>query len=157
MSHPDRVGDVDLAAVRETCRDDVLRDVARRVGGRAVDLGRILPGEGAPTVPCGAAVGVDDDLAPRQSRVAHRSAEDELARRVDIDEVALVQPLLAVEVGRQDRTEHTLDQVGLDQRLGVATLRVLGRDENALDLDRLLAAVLVDLVANGHLRLPVGP
>ena len=33
---------------------------------------------------------------------------------------------------------------------------MLRRDEDALDLDRPLRAVLVDLVANGHLRLAVG-
>ena len=33
---------------------------------------------------------------------------------------------------------------------------MLRRDEHALDLDRPLAAVLVDLVADRHLRLPVG-
>ena len=34
---------------------------------------------------------------------------------------------------------------------------MLRRDEHALDLDRPLAAVLVDLVADRHLRLAVGP
>jgi hypothetical protein len=34
---------------------------------------------------------------------------------------------------------------------------VLRRDEDALDLDRPLVAVLVDLVANSHLRLSIGP
>ena len=34
---------------------------------------------------------------------------------------------------------------------------MLGRDEHALDLDRPLVAVLVDLVAHRHLRLAVGP
>ena len=50
-----------------------------------------------------------------------------------------------------------LDQVGLDQRLGVDAVAVLRRDEDALDLDRALVAVLVDLVADRHLRLAVGP
>ena len=34
---------------------------------------------------------------------------------------------------------------------------MLGRDQDALDLDRALVAVLVDLVAHRHLRLAVGP
>jgi hypothetical protein len=108
-------------------------------------------------VPCGAAVGVDDDLPPGQAGVAHRPADHELAGRVDIDEVALLEPPLVVEVVRQDRPENAVDQVGLDQRLGVAAVGVLRRDEDALDLDRDLTAVLVDLVADGHLRLAVGP
>ena len=53
--------------------------------------------------------------------------------------------------------EDVLDQVGLDQRLGVEPVAVLRRDEDALDLDRALAAVLVDLVADRDLRLAVRP
>ena len=50
-----------------------------------------------------------------------------------------------------------LDQVGLEQRLDVEAVAVLRRHEDALDLDGPLMAVLVRLVAHGHLRLPVGP
>ena len=50
-----------------------------------------------------------------------------------------------------------LDQVGLEQRVAVEPVAVLRRDENALDLDRPLASVLVELVADGDLGLPVGP
>src|SRR5213080_4463143 len=46
-SDPDRVGDVHLAAIREPRRDDVLRDVPRRVGRGTVDLRRILARERA--------------------------------------------------------------------------------------------------------------
>src|SRR5204862_3976710 len=51
----DRVGDVHLAAVRETRRDDVLRDVAGGIRGRAVNLRRIFAGERAAAVTRGAA------------------------------------------------------------------------------------------------------
>ena len=87
MRDADRVGDLDLAAVGEARGDDVLRHVARRVRGRAVDLRRILARERAAAVRRGAAVGVDDDLAPGQAGVAHRAADHELAGRVDVDEV----------------------------------------------------------------------
>ncbi len=52
--HADRIGDADrvgqlhFAAVRESARDDVLRDVARHVSRRAIDLRRILAAENAP-------------------------------------------------------------------------------------------------------------
>ena len=153
----DRVGDLDLAAVGEPGRDHVLRDVARGVRRRAVDLRRVLARERAAAVRRRAAVGVDDDLPAGQARVAHRPADHELAGRVDVDEVLLLEPLLVVERVRQDRVQDVLDQVRLDQRLGVEPVAVLRRDEDALDLDRPLAAVLVDLVANRHLRLPVRP
>ena len=103
-----------------------------------------------------AAVGVDHDLPSRQAGVAHRAADDELARRVDVDETGLPQALLVVEVRGQDGAENVVDQVGLDLLLGVDPFAVLRRDEHALDLDRSLAAVLVDLVADRDLRLPVG-
>ena len=151
----DRVGDLHLAAVGEACGDDVLRHVARRVGGRAVDLGRVLPGERAAAVAGRAAVRVDDDLAPGEAGVAHRPAGDELPRRVDEDEVALLEAPLVVELARKDRVEDVLDHVGLDERVRVEAVAVLGRDEDALDLDRPLGPVLVDLVADGHLRLAV--
>ena len=81
----DRVGDLHLAAVGEPGGDDVLRHVARRVGGRAVDLRRILARERAAAVAGRAAVGVDDDLAAGEAGVAHRAADHELAGRVDVE------------------------------------------------------------------------
>ena len=57
----------------------------------------------------------------------------------------------------QDRVDDVLDQVGLDRRLDVDALAVLGRDQHALDLDRRPVAVLVELVAHRDLRLAVGP
>ena len=53
--------------------------------------------------------------------------------------------------------QDVLDQVRLDQRLRVEAVAMLRGDEDALDLDRPLVPVLVDVVADGHLRLPVGP
>ena len=87
MRDADRVGDLDLAAVGEAGGDDVLGDVARGVGGRAVDLRRVLAAERAAAVAGHAAVGVDDDLAAGQAGVADRAADDEAAGRVD-EEVA---------------------------------------------------------------------
>ena len=116
----DRVGDLDLAAVREPGRDDVLGDVARGVGGRAVDLRGVLAGERAAAVAGRAAVGVDDDLAAGEPGVAHRAADLELAGRVD--EQVLAQLALGVElavVGVQHRLDDVLPEVGLDQRLAV--------------------------------------
>ena len=156
MRDADRVRDVHLAAVGEPGRDDVLRDIAGGVRGRAVDLRRILAREGAAAVARSAAVRVDDDLASRQARVAHRPADHELAGRVHVDEVAvLVEALLVVDARVEHRVEDLLDHVLLD-RLGVDGLGVLRRDEDALDLDRRLPPVLVELVADRDLRLAVG-
>ncbi len=58
-------------------------------------------------------------------------------------------------VAVEDRLDDVLEQVRLDQGLRVEAVAVLGRDEDALDLDGALDPVLVDLVAHGDLRLPV--
>ena len=68
MRDADRVRDLHLAALGEPGRDDVLRDVARGVGRRTVDLGRVLAGEGAAAVAGHPAVRVGDDLAAGQAR-----------------------------------------------------------------------------------------
>ena len=57
----------------------------------------------------------------------------------------------------EDRLDDVLEEVRLHERLDVEAVAMLRRDEDALDLDGPLDAVLVDLVADGHLRLAVGP
>ena len=143
----DRVGDLHLAAVGQAGGHDVLGHVAGRVGGRAVDLARVLAGERAAAVAGHAAVGVDDDLAAGEARVADGAADHEAAGRVD--EEVLAQLPGVVELLRQDRLDDVLPEVVRDQRLGA--LLVLRGDQQLLDLDRPAVAV-----AHGHLRLAVG-
>ena len=96
-------------------------------------------------------------LRPVRPGIAHRAADHELPRRVAVDEVAIVlEAPRVVEILREDRLDHVLDQIRLEQRVAVEAVAMLGGDEHALDLDRPLAAVLVELVADRHLRLPVG-
>ena len=113
MRDADRVRDLELAAVGEARRHEVLRHPARRVGRGTVDFGRILAREGPAAVGCGAAVRVHDDLAPGEPGVAHRAADHELPGRVAVDEVAVLEPPLVVQILREDRLDHMLDQVGL--------------------------------------------
>ena len=83
LRHADRVGHLDLAFAGQAGGHDVLGDIARGIGGRAVDLGGILAGKRAAAVRRSAAVGVDDDLAPGQAAVALGAADDECAGGVD--------------------------------------------------------------------------
>src|SRR5207247_9422350 len=78
----DDVRDLHLEAIGESRVHDVLRDVARGIRGGAVDLRRVLAAERAATVPCVAAVAVDDDLAAGEAGVAHRPAARKGARAV---------------------------------------------------------------------------
>ena len=93
-----------------------------------------------------AAVGVDDDLAPRQPGVAVRPADHELAGRVDVPDRGVGQPALG---------QHLAD-VGLAHRPHRARVHVLvemlGREHQARDLDRLAAGI-----AQRQLRLGVRP
>src|SRR5690606_438599 len=133
--HANGVGDLDLAAIGQAGGDDVLRHVAPGVGGRAVDLGRVLAGEGAAAVTGHTAVGVDDDLASGQAAVAHRAADDELAGGIDVELGVLVQ-----QFGRDhvldDQLHHRFAQVGVLD-LGI----VLGGQHDGVDTHHLAAFV----------------
>ena len=80
----DGVRQLHFAPPSQLGRDDVLRDPARRVARRAIDLRRILAAERAAAVTTHAAVRVDDDLAAGEPGIALRTADDESARRVDV-------------------------------------------------------------------------
>ncbi len=81
----DRVADLDGAAIGQSGRHDVLRQIAAGIGGGAVHLGRVLAAERAAAMRGGTAIGIDDDLASGQSAVAVRAADDELAGRVHME------------------------------------------------------------------------
>merc|ERR1719421_192517 len=85
LGDADRVGQLHERALREAALHNGLGHLPADVRRRAVDLGRVLAGERTATVRTPAAVGVDDDLAAREARVALRPADGELARRVDVE------------------------------------------------------------------------
>src|SRR6516164_2099549 len=145
LGDPDGVGHLYLATLGEAGGDDVLGDVARGIGRRAVDLGGILAREGAAAVAGVAAVGIDDDLAPGEPAVANGPADHEAAGRVDVVAGALIEPL-----GGQDGLEDFLHD-RLAQHLGGDLRAVLRGKHHGLDADRLLV-----LVAQRHLALGVG-
>ena len=145
LGHADGIGDLDLAALGQARRDDVLGHVAASVGGAAVDLGRILAGERATTMTRHATVGIDDDLATGQSAVAHRPADDEVAGRVDVILGGLGQPFGG---------DHFLDDLALDHlaQLVLIDVRiVLGGEHHGVDGTGLALRV----VAEGQLTLGV--
>src|SRR3954454_418827 len=89
MRGADRIGDLQLAPLRQPGRNDVLRDVARHVRRRSVDLRRVLARERAPAVRRHATVRVDDDLAAGEAGVRLRTADLEAAGGVDEDTDAI--------------------------------------------------------------------
>ena len=107
IGHADRVRQLHFAAIGQSAGDDVLGDVARHVGSRAIDLGRIFSAERAAAVTSHAAVGVDDDLASGESGVAHRSADDKASRGIDV-----ILRVFVEQMRRDDGLNHVLQNSG---------------------------------------------
>src|SRR5262245_19555989 len=84
LRHADGVAHLQRAAVGEPRRHHVLGEIARGIGRRAVDLGRILAREGAAAMRSCPAIGVDDDLAPGEPRVAVMAANDETSGGIHV-------------------------------------------------------------------------
>ena len=62
-----------------------------------------------------------------------------LPRRVHVQEVLRAEPRRVddvAEVGVQDRLDHVLEEIRLQERLDVEAVAMLRRDQEALDLDR---------------------
>src|SRR5690606_8133900 len=135
LRDPDCVRHLDLAAVGQFRRDDVLRHVPARIGSRTIDFRGVLARERSAAVARGSTVGIDDDLAPGQAAVAHRSADLETPGGVDVKLGLLADPL-----GGQYRLDDLFhDAVGKVRR---ADLRmVLGRQDDSVDRYRLVVFV----------------
>src|SRR5579862_4851894 len=142
----DRVGKLYERLVSQSGRDHVLGDVSRHVAGRSIDLRRILARERAAAVRGRAAVGVDDDLAAGDAGIAMWTANDEAARRIDVDLRVLVHHR-----GWDDLVDQALRQI-LRDLLVADRLAVLRRDDDGVDAHRFVAVVL-----DGDLGFAVGP
>src|SRR3546814_10920390 len=100
-----------------------LGQIAGDVSGRTVDLGRVLPRKRAAAMGGSAAIGIDDDLAAGQARVAVRSADLEQSGRVDEDRLVAGQPALGQDIG--EHALHIIAQAGLT-RVVAHRRRMLG-------------------------------
>jgi len=88
LSDTDGVGELDEGPAGELAVHKRLGDPACEIGGRAVDFTVVLTREGTAAVRAPAAVGVDNDLAARQTGIALWTADDEEARRLDLSSSA---------------------------------------------------------------------
>src|SRR3569832_1948855 len=82
LGNADRVGKLYRATVAKTGRDNVLRQIARRIRGQAIDLGRIFAVERPTVMRSRAAVSVDDNLAAGETAVSVGTAVHKGPRRV---------------------------------------------------------------------------
>src|SRR5512144_2722350 len=95
-------GELNLGVSRESGGDDVLRDPTSHVRCGAVDLRRILARKRTAAVTAPAAIGVDDDFATGQTRIALWTTHDKTPRRIDQVFSVLVQ---------HPRRDHLLDDI----------------------------------------------
>merc|ERR1719359_2815829 len=85
LRNADRVRELHERALAEAALHHRLGHLPADVRRRAIDLRRVLAGERAAAVRTPPTVRVDDDLAPGEPSVTLRAADDELARRVDVE------------------------------------------------------------------------
>ena len=84
LGDANRVRELNECALTKSCLNNRLRHPTARVCGGAVNLRGVLTREGATTVRTPAAIGIDDDLATGKAGVSLRTANDELARGIDV-------------------------------------------------------------------------
>src|SRR5262249_55754168 len=126
----DGIGYLNLEALGQARRDDVLGDVAGGIGGAAVHFRRIFARESATAMTRHATVGVQDDLAARQASVTHWPTHDEAPGGVDEIFRAGIQ-----QVRRDDGLDDVLDHFAANL-LVLGGLVVLRRDDDRIDAHR---------------------
>mmetsp|Transcript_18826 Transcript_18826/g.56867 ORF Transcript_18826/g.56867 Transcript_18826/m.56867 type:complete len:327 (+) Transcript_18826:548-1528(+) len=185
LGDADGVGELHARALGKASLHDGLGHPAASIGGRAVDLGRILARESAATMGAPAAVGVNDDLAAGEASVTLRAANDELARRVNVEVARLTivdgeSGIAVLQLDGVERSDNNLfvdqlvhllhgrgkhlrasvlaTEVGarlLDGALSLKGFGVLRRDDNGVDAEGLDRAISVLLVLDGDLGLAI--
>ena len=101
----DGISELDFASIRQAGCDDILGDPAAHVSCAAIYLRRVFSGKRSAAVPSHSAVAITDNLAPGDSSIAFRAADDEPASRVNQIGCFVVDPF---------RWHHFFDQE-LDQ------------------------------------------
>src|ERR1700688_4334891 len=74
LSHADSICELYLATVSQLGSDNIFRNMPRHVSRRPIDLGRIFSAESPTPMTAHPAIGIHNNLAPRQTRVTHGAA-----------------------------------------------------------------------------------
>lgn len=149
LGNTDGVRQLDQASSGKTGVDQGLGDPSGSVGGRSVDLGKVLTGEGTTTVGTPTSVGVDNDLSAGQTSVTLGTTDNESAGRLDVVDGSVVQEV---------RGDDLVDDLLLDllaEVLGGDLLGVLGGDNDGVDSQGDHGTGFVLLVLDGDLSLRV--
>ena len=153
FSDTDGVGELDEDALAVSAGNEGLGDPAGGVGGRAIDLGGILAGEGTTTVGTPATVGIDDDLAAGETGVTLGTTDGEAAGGVQP-----VDGLVVDHVSGEGGLDDLFHEVSLDLVVGDVFVVLDGDEDNsdAEGLEEVLAVTGVEFVFDGDLGLGVG-
>src|SRR4029078_2176204 len=91
LRYADHVSHVHLTALRQLCRNDILRHITCHVGGATIDFRWIFSRKRAATVATHPTISIDDDFSPRQTAIALRPADNKSASWVHMEDSILVQ------------------------------------------------------------------
>jgi len=86
LGNSNGVRKLDEGTAAELGGDEGLGNPSREVGGRSVDLGEILAGEGTTTVSAPTTVGVNNDLATSETGVTLGTTDDEETRGLNLEQ-----------------------------------------------------------------------
>ena len=134
--HANGIRQLQRAALCHTGRHDVLGQITRRIGRRPVHLGRIFARKRAAAMRGRAPIGIDDDLAPGQARVAIWPTNHEFSGRVHMPFSGIGDPAV-----RQCFADVRRDNL-FDLLRGHAFIKMLCRQNNRRHTNRL--AILVN-------------
>jgi hypothetical protein len=148
VRNADRIRQLHEAATAELGRHERLGDPTGSVGGRAIDLGRVLARKGSTAVRTPTTVRVDNDFATRQASIAVRSANDKATARIQVVNRLVVQVLF-----RNNGLDDVFHEIGLDLFLR-HVFAVLRRNDNGMDAFRHRHAIFEHVFAR-DLRLAV--
>ena len=106
LSHADSVSHLHENFVGNAGSYSVFSHVASSVGSRTVDLAWVLARESTAAVSAATSVGVDDDFAAGETRVAVRTTDNELSGGVDVVGDIVVEQSLNVGGERSLNARH---------------------------------------------------
>ena len=93
LRQADGIAQLHLAFFRPAGRHHIFGDIPRQIRPAAVHLGWVFAGKSAAPMAGIAAIGIGNDLAPREARIPRRAAHHKPSRRVDKEHRVFVQKL----------------------------------------------------------------
>ena len=186
LGNTDSIRKLNKGTLTQTGGNDRLGHPTACVGGRSVDLGRILSGESSSSMSSPSSVGVNDNLTSGETGISLGSTNDEFSRgvQVDVAVITIVERKGRLSVLERDRFQSLNDNVVVDKvvhfshgggdflgsspggavvlsvlllgTLGLGRFGVLSGDEDGVDLGGDDRPIFKLIVGDGDLGLSIG-